>query len=84
MTSARRLALPRPLHLIVVLAALATVLAACGSSPTLRRSSEICSEPRLLPAGTSSHSFTSFGSEHRYELYVPPGYDGTYSSYRCS
>lgn len=60
----------------MVLAALATVLAACGSSPTLRRSSEICSEPRLLPAGTSSHSFTSFGSEHRYELYVPPGYDG--------
>ena len=63
--------------ILVVLAVLATVVSACGSSPTIRRTSEICSEPRRLPAGTSTHTFTSHGSEHRYELYVPPGYDGT-------
>ncbi len=62
---------------------LALVLGAAGvvhagdTSDAVRPDPTVCSQPRPLPAGTSTHVIANDGQQRTYLMHVPPGYDGT-------
>lgn len=53
------------------------IVHAGGSSNAVKPDPMVCSQPRPLPEGTSTHTISHGDEQRSYLLHVPPGYDGT-------
>ena len=67
----------RLLVLAVMTAILATGMASCGRTETIRQPRDECAPARALPTGTTERTIEAGGQQRRYLIHVPPGYDGS-------
>ena len=67
----------RLLVLAAITAILATGMASCGRTETIREPRDECARARVLPQGTTERTIESGGQQRRYLIHVPPGYDGS-------
>lgn len=70
-------AVRRLLVLAVMTAILATGMASCGRTETIRQPRDECAPARALPTGTTERTIEAGGQQRRYLIHVPPGYDGS-------
>lgn len=63
--------------LAAILALVSAALVSCGRSDVVRRPSDQCAPARSLPEGSSHRTIEIGGSNRRYLIRVPPGYDGS-------